>query len=93
MNIQRKSKIPVNTFFFKPRNCLLSHRKVSTFYHLFYQIKNNICLNSVGHGLFVEDGGEKHTLFEGNLALGQRAWTGLINHPITGALPSDRYFH
>jgi hypothetical protein len=55
-----------------------------------FQIRNNICLNSVGHGFFIEDGGEKHTLFEGNLALGQRSWTGLINHPITGALPSDR---
>lgn len=40
---------------------------------------------------FIEDGGEKHTLFDGNLALGQIPWTGPINHPVTGALPSDRF--
>ena len=55
------------------------------------QIQNNVCYNTFGHGFFIEDGGEKHTFLEGNLGLGQKRWTGQVNHPVTRALPSDRY--
>ena len=62
-------------------------------YFCLFQIQNNVCYNTFGHGFFIEDGGEKHTFFEGNLGLGQKRWTGQVNHPVTGALPSDRYMY
>nr|XP_034311770.1 cell migration-inducing and hyaluronan-binding protein-like [Crassostrea gigas] len=36
------------------------------------QVKNNFCLNTLGHGYFLEDGGEKRTVLDGNLGAGQK---------------------
>ncbi|XP_056019715.1 cell surface hyaluronidase-like [Ostrea edulis] len=36
------------------------------------QVKDNFCLNTLGHGYFLEDGGEKRTVLEGNLGAGQK---------------------
>ncbi|XP_069115391.1 cell surface hyaluronidase CEMIP2-like [Argopecten irradians] len=41
------------------------------------QVEDNVCYDCYGHGYFLEDGGEKRTVFDGNLALGQRS-SGLI---------------
>lgn len=38
----------------------------------YIQVKNNFCLNNIGHGYFLEDGGEKRNVLEGNLGAGQR---------------------
>ncbi|XP_078319448.1 cell surface hyaluronidase-like [Crassostrea virginica] len=45
------------------------------------QVKNNFCLNTLGHGYFLEDGGEKRTVLEGNLGAGQKRAT---------LIPSDK---
>ncbi|XP_033729843.1 protein DDB_G0287365-like [Pecten maximus] len=34
-------------------------------------VANNVCFKSIGHGYFLEEGGEKRTLFNGNLGVGQ----------------------
>ncbi|XP_060071181.1 cell surface hyaluronidase-like [Ylistrum balloti] len=34
-------------------------------------VADNICFKSIGHGYFLEDGGEKRTTFRGNLGVGQ----------------------
>nr|XP_034311769.1 cell surface hyaluronidase [Crassostrea gigas] len=36
------------------------------------QVRNNFCLNTLGHGYFLEDGGEKRTVLDGNLGAGQK---------------------
>lgn len=38
----------------------------------YVEIKNNVANNHWGHCIFLEDGGEKHTLIEGNLVLGTK---------------------
>ena len=52
----------------------------SLFYSIL-QVKNNFCLNTLGHGYFLEDGGEKRTVLEGNLGAGQKKAT---------LIPSDK---
>ena len=32
------------------------------------QVKDNVCYKTLGHAYFIEDGGEKDTMFDGNLA-------------------------
>ncbi|XP_021362399.1 transmembrane protein 2-like [Mizuhopecten yessoensis] len=34
-------------------------------------VADNVCYRSIGHGYFLEDGGEKGTIFRGNLGVGQ----------------------
>lgn len=36
-------------------------------------VDDNVCFNSIGHGYFLEEGGEKRTVFRGNLGVGQIA--------------------
>ncbi|XP_061192631.1 cell surface hyaluronidase-like [Saccostrea echinata] len=36
------------------------------------QVKDNFCFNTLGHGYFLEDGGEKRTVLDGNLGAGQK---------------------
>ncbi|XP_045197941.2 cell surface hyaluronidase-like [Mercenaria mercenaria] len=36
------------------------------------QLIDNVCYDHIGHGYFLEDGSEKGTLFDGNLAVGAR---------------------
>jgi hypothetical protein len=43
----------------------------------------------VGHGFFIEDGGEKDTFIGGNLGLGQRRFRGKTVLDVTGAIPTD----
>uniref|UniRef100_K1PJF5 Transmembrane protein 2 n=1 Tax=Magallana gigas TaxID=29159 RepID=K1PJF5_MAGGI len=50
---------------------------------------DNVCYDSVGHGFFLEDGGEKNTYFRGNLGLGQRRFVGTTVLDVTGAIPTD----
>jgi len=40
------------------------------------QIQDNFCYNHMGHGYFLEDGGEKYNIFDGNLAMSTRKGTG-----------------
>lgn len=35
-----------------------------------YQVENNVCFGAVGHGYFLEEGGEVDTTFAGNLGAG-----------------------
>lgn len=62
---------------------------------LFIQLTDNVCYNSVGHGFFLEDGGEKNVTFHGNLGLGQRRFVGTTVLGTTGAIPADKlvYFY
>ena len=47
-----------------------------------FQVKDNVCYNTLGHAYFIEDGGEKDTTFDGNLAASVK----------TGELiPSDKF--
>ena len=48
-----------------------------------------MCYDTFGHGYFLEDGGEKDTVFDRNLGLGQRGWRGTFKFPVTGVLPTD----
>jgi hypothetical protein len=45
-------------------------------------VLGNVCFDHIGHGYFVEDGGEQGNVFDGNLGLGTRPGSGLL-------LPSD----
>lgn len=40
-----------------------------------FQLIDNVCYDFIGHGYFMEDGSEKGTLFDGNLAAGARRGT------------------
>ncbi|XP_034311599.2 inactive cell surface hyaluronidase CEMIP2 [Magallana gigas] len=53
-------------------------------------LTDNVCYNSVGHGFFLEDGGEKNVTFHGNLGLGQRRFVGTTVLGTTGAIPADK---
>ena len=50
-------------------------------YTLLFQVKDNVCYNTLGHAYFIEDGGEKDTTFDGNLAASVKAGS---------LLPSDK---
>ena len=39
---------------------------------LSYQVEDNVGYETFGHGYFLEDGGEKHTVFGGNLGANTR---------------------
>ena len=39
---------------------------------LSYQVEDNVGYETFGHGYFLEDGGEKHTVFDGNLGANTR---------------------
>lgn len=54
------------------------------------QLIDNVCYDSVGHGFFLEDGGEKNTYIRGNLGLGQRRFVGKTILGETGAIPTDQ---
>lgn len=52
----------------------------------FFQVQNNVCYKSVGHGYFLEDGSEQRNVFDGNLGLGtDKPPSGL------GIIPTDKY--
>ncbi|XP_061181065.1 cell migration-inducing and hyaluronan-binding protein-like [Saccostrea echinata] len=53
-------------------------------------ITDNVCYNSVGHGFFLEDGGERNITFYRNLGLGQRRFKGDTVLGVTGAIPADK---
>lgn len=42
-------------------------------------IKDNVCYMTHGHAYFLEDGGEKRTVFDGNLGLGQEKGTLILS--------------
>ncbi|XP_062611584.1 protein DDB_G0287365-like [Saccostrea cucullata] len=52
-------------------------------------VTDNVCYDTVGHGFFIEDGGEKDTYLRGNLGLGQRRFRGDTVLDVTGAIPTD----
>ena len=58
---------------------------------LLFQLLDNVCYDSVGHGFFLEDGGEKNTYLRGNLGLGQRRFVGTTVLDVTGAIPTDAW--
>ena len=35
-------------------------------------VLSNVCVDHVGHGFFLEDGGEKYNLIKGNLGMGTK---------------------
>ena len=37
------------------------------------QVEDNVGYETFGHGYFLEDGGEKHTVFDGNLGANTRS--------------------
>jgi hypothetical protein len=39
---------------------------------------DNVCYNHMGHGYFLEDGGEMENVFDGNLAMSTRKATGRL---------------
>jgi hypothetical protein len=39
------------------------------------QVEDNVCYLTMGHGYFLEDGGEKRTVLDGNLGLGTQTGT------------------
>ncbi|XP_022330330.2 cell surface hyaluronidase CEMIP2-like [Crassostrea virginica] len=53
------------------------------------RLLDNVCYDTVGHGFFLEDGGEKNTYLRGNLGLGQRRFVGTTVLDVTGAIPTD----
>ena len=46
-------------------------------------IKDNVAFNIMGHSFFLEDGGEEHNIFEGNLAIFTRTSSSLLNVDVT----------
>ena len=38
-----------------------------------FQVIDNVCYRSLGHSYFLEDGGEKYNMFDGNIAIGTMA--------------------
>ncbi|XP_052812651.1 cell surface hyaluronidase-like [Mya arenaria] len=42
------------------------------------QVIDNVCYDHLGHGYFLEDGGEKNNTFDGNLAMNTRKGTGFL---------------
>ena len=42
---------------------------------------DNVCYNHAGHGYFLEDGGEKDTVMDGNLAIWTLKAPGLLGEP------------
>jgi len=47
-----------------------------------HQVQDNVCYDVLGHAFFVEDGGEKHNTFDGNLAASVKK---------ANLIPSDEY--
>jgi hypothetical protein len=39
------------------------------------QVEDNVCYLTMGHGYFLEDGGEKRTVLDGNFGLGRKTGT------------------
>lgn len=40
------------------------------------KVENNLCYDHMGHGFFLEDGGELDNVFDGNIAISTRRATG-----------------
>ncbi|XP_060073811.1 cell migration-inducing and hyaluronan-binding protein-like [Ylistrum balloti] len=46
------------------------------------KVEDNVCFDCYGHAYFLEDGGEKRTVFDGNLGFGQRSTSTLVQTDI-----------
>ncbi|XP_061186958.1 cell migration-inducing and hyaluronan-binding protein-like [Saccostrea echinata] len=80
----RQSVIRKNSIHHTQFRCVTIHGTHSA------RLLDNVCYDTVGHGFFLEDGGEKHTYFRGNLGLGQRDFEGTPVLGQTGAIPTDQ---
>ncbi|XP_062576125.1 protein DDB_G0287365-like [Saccostrea cucullata] len=80
----RNSVIRKNSIHHTQFRCVTIHGTHSA------RLLDNVCYDTVGHGFFMEDGGEKHTYFRGNLGLGQQDFVGTPVLGQTGAIPTDQ---
>ncbi|XP_053373073.1 cell migration-inducing and hyaluronan-binding protein-like [Mercenaria mercenaria] len=55
------------------------------------QVMDNFCYNHMGHGYFLEDGGEMNNVFDGNLAMTTRTATGSLE-PVDKFRPASFWF-
>lgn len=55
------------------------------------QVLDNFCYNHMGHGFFLEDGGEKNNVFDGNLAMSTRSGNGSLE-PVDRFRPAGFWF-
>ena len=50
-------------------------------------VKDNVAYHNMGHAFFLEDGGEEHNIFDGNLAIFTMSSSSLLNVDVT---PGER---